>query len=37
MLDYPDFNEIFEIYTDASTYQLGAIITQKSRPIALFH
>jgi hypothetical protein len=26
----------FEIYTDASTKQLGAIITQKNRPIAFF-
>jgi hypothetical protein len=29
VLDYPDFLKPFEIYTDASTKQLGAIITQK--------
>ena len=34
MLAYPDFNKKFEIYTDASTRQLGAVITQNSRPLA---
>jgi len=36
VLAYPDYPEIFEIYTDASSEQLGAVITQKNRPIAFF-
>ena len=36
VLVYPDFSEVFEIYTDASSRQLGAVITQKERPIAFF-
>jgi hypothetical protein len=32
-LTYPDYFEVFEIHTDASSKQLGAIITQKNRPI----
>jgi hypothetical protein len=34
VLAYPDFMKPFEIYTDASTMQLGAVITQDNRPIA---
>jgi RNase H-like domain found in reverse transcriptase len=34
MLAYPNFNEPFEIHTDASHYQLGAVISQKGKPIA---
>ncbi len=36
VLAYPDYSEVFEIYTDASSEQLGAVITQKNRPIAFF-
>ncbi len=34
VLAYPDFSKPFEIYTDASSAQLGAMITQDNRPIA---
>jgi hypothetical protein len=34
VLAYPDFLKPFEIYTDASPTQLGAVITQDNRPIA---
>ena len=36
LLAFPDFNEEFHIYTDASTYQLGAVIMQKDRPLAFY-
>ena len=36
VLAYPDFTKSFDIYTDASTKQLGSVITQDNRPIAFF-
>ncbi len=33
---YPDHSKVFEIYIDASSKQLGAVITQANRPIAFF-
>jgi hypothetical protein len=34
VLAYPNYSKVFEIYTDASSKQLGAVITQENRPIA---
>ena len=36
LLQYPDFNKKIEIHTDASDYQLGAVISQENKPIAFF-
>ena len=36
LLGYPDFNAMFEIDTDASKLQVGAVISQKGKPIALY-
>jgi len=36
LLAYPNFNKPFVIYTDASSRQLGAVITQDNRPIAFY-
>ena len=36
MLAYPDFNKPFVIHTDASHYQLGAVISQEGKPIAFY-
>eukprot|EP00804_Cyclotella_cryptica_P024253 CCRYP_012533-RA/>CCRYP_012533-RA protein AED:0.31 eAED:0.29 QI:0/0/0/0.66/0/0/3/0/253 len=36
VLAYPDCSREFEIYTDASSKQLGAVITQGNRPLAVF-
>ena len=35
-LTYPNFEEGFDIHTDASDTQLGAVISQKGRPIAFY-
>ena len=35
-LAYPDYSKEFEIYTDASSKQMGAVITRQNRPIAFF-
>ena len=34
-LAYSDYSQDFEIYTNSSKLQLGAIITQNNRPLAL--
>jgi hypothetical protein len=36
VLAYPDFMKPFEIYTNAPTKQLGAVVTQENRPIVFF-
>jgi hypothetical protein len=36
LLAYPDFGKPFEIHTDASDLQLGAVISQGGRPIAFY-
>ncbi len=36
VLAYPDYSKVFVIYTDASSKQLGSVITEDNRPIAFF-
>ena len=36
LLTYPKFIKTFNIHTDASTFQLGVVINQKVKPIALY-
>ena len=36
LLFYPDFNKPFEIHTDASLHQIGAVITQDGKPVAFY-
>ena len=36
LLTFPDFNKKFHIFTDASKYQLGAVIMQDDKPIAFY-
>ena len=35
-LAYPDFNAPFEIHTDDSKLKIGAVISQKGKPIAFY-
>ena len=35
-LTYPDDSKVFEMYTDALSKQLGAVIIQGNGPIAFF-
>ena len=37
LLAYPDPNQPFDLETDASDYQLGAVITQNGHPITYFY
>jgi len=36
MLVYPDHNKPFDVETDASDYQLGAVIKQNDKPVAYY-
>jgi hypothetical protein len=36
MLHYPDHNKPFDIYTDASKHQFGAVIVQEGIPVAYY-
>ena len=36
LLIYPYFNETCKIHVDANALQLGAVISQKGKPIALY-
>ena len=36
LLAYLDFNGLFQIHTDASKVQIGAVISQKGNPIAFY-
>ena len=36
LLAYPNFNKKFTIHTDASDFQLGAVISQEGKPLAFY-
>jgi len=36
LLTYPNFNQPFQIYTDASKIQLGSVIAQNNKCIAFY-
>ena len=35
-LSYPDYSKEFEIYNDASSKQLGSVLTQGNKPLVFF-
>ena len=36
LLSYPNFNKPFDIHTNASNHQLGAVISQNKKTIAFY-
>ena len=36
LLTYPDFHEKYKIHTDASAFHLGAVVSQKGKPIVFY-
>ena len=36
LLAHPDFTKPFEIYTDASDFQLGSVLIQNDHPLAFY-
>jgi hypothetical protein len=36
LLSFPQFDKPFHVYTDASNYQLGAVIVQEGKPLAFY-
>ena len=36
LLLYTDFNERFDIHTNASSFKLGAVISQNGKPITFY-
>ena len=36
LLTYSNFNDAFKIHTDDSAFQLGAVISQKGKPISFY-
>ena len=37
LLTYPNFRENFKIHTNASVFQLEAVVSQKGKPIDFYH
>ena len=37
LLHYSNFELDFDVYADASDYQLGSVIVQKNRPVAFYN
>ena len=36
MLAYPNYNEVFYVHTDASTFQIGGVVSQNNKPVVFF-